>query len=119
MPDFRDAFRALRATPVVTLVAILSLALGIGANTAIFSIVNSLMLRTLPVASPGRLVLVNTGPEAGTSWTNPIWEQIRDRPQAFDGALAWSSTRFNLAQGGRRSSSTVSGRAAGISMCLA
>jgi predicted permease len=100
MPDFRDAFRALRATPVVTLVAILSLALGIGANTAIFSIVNSLMLRTLPVASPGRLVLVNTGPEAGTSWTNPIWEQIRDRPQAFDGALAWSSTRFNLAQGG-------------------
>ena len=101
MPDFRDAFRALRGTPIVTLVAILSLALGIGANTAIFSIVNSLMLRTLPVASPERLFLVNTGPEARTSWTNPIWEQIRDRQQVFDGALAWASTRFNLAQGGQ------------------
>jgi len=101
MPDLRDAFRALRATPIVTLVAILSLALGIGANTAIFSIVNSLMLRTLPVASPERLFLVNTGPEARSSWTNPIWEQIRDRQQVFAGALAWSSTRFNLAEGGQ------------------
>ena len=50
MSDFRDAFRALRATPVVSAVAILSLALGIGANTAIFSLVNSLMLRSLPVS---------------------------------------------------------------------
>ena len=47
--DWRDAWRAFRATPVVTLMAVLSLALGIGANTALFSILNSLVLRTLPV----------------------------------------------------------------------
>src|SRR6185295_14700398 len=49
MSDLRNAFRALRATPIVTAVAILSLALGIGANTAIFSLINALILRSLPV----------------------------------------------------------------------
>ena len=48
MHDLRDAFRALKVSPIVSAVAVLSLALGIGANTAIFSILNSLMLRTLP-----------------------------------------------------------------------
>ncbi len=99
MQDFRDAFRALKATPVVTLVAILSLALGIGANTAIFSILDSLMMRTLPVREPQRLVLLGEG-TTRTSWTNPIWEQVRERQRLFDGAFAWSGTRFNLAQGG-------------------
>src|SRR5260221_497879 len=99
--DLKLAFRTLRATPVVTAVAILSLALGIGANTAIFSIVNSLLLRTLPVTDPSRLVLVGdtTGNNAN-SWTYAIWDNIRQRAQAFNGALAWSSNRFNLAQGG-------------------
>jgi hypothetical protein len=60
--DLRLAVRALCATPIVTAVAILSLGLGIGANTAIFSLVNSLLLRTLPVADPQRLVSVSTGP---------------------------------------------------------
>ena len=100
MQDLRDAFRALKATPVVTLVAILSLALGIGANTAIFSILDSLMLRTLPVKEPQRLVLLGEGDAARTSWTNPIWEQVRERQRLFDGAFVWWSTRFNLAQGG-------------------
>ena len=56
MHSLHDAYRALRATPVVAIVAILSLALGIGANTAIFSLVDSLMLRALPVRDPDRLV---------------------------------------------------------------
>jgi putative ABC transport system permease protein len=100
MTDLRDALRALRATPVVTSVAVLSLALGIGANTAIFSLVDALMLRSLPVKEPQRLVQVMTGPQR-TSWTNPLWEQLRDRErQLFAGALAYSSTRFNLARGG-------------------
>ena len=58
MHDLRDAFRALRATPIVTAVAILSLALGIGANTAMFSILDSLMLRSLPVRQPQQLARV-------------------------------------------------------------
>ena len=96
MTDLRDAFRALKATPVVTVVAILSLALGIGANTAIFSILDSLMIRALPVKEPQRLAVLGIGNEGRDSWTNPIWEQTRDRQQLFDGALAWSSGRFNL-----------------------
>ncbi len=59
MRDIRDAFRTLRAAPAVTTVAVLSLALGIGANTAIFSIVETLLLRALPVAEPDRLALIN------------------------------------------------------------
>ncbi len=64
MSDLRDAFRALRATPIVSAVAILSLALGIGANTAIFSIVNTLMLRALPIKEPQQLVQLLAGREA-------------------------------------------------------
>src|SRR5437867_13109597 len=104
MQDLRLAFRALRATPVVSVVAALSLALGIGANTAIFSIVNSLLLRALPVAEPHHLVVVNdSSVTAGfQSWTYAIWDNIRQRAQPFDGAFAWSSLRFNLAQGGEQ-----------------
>jgi putative ABC transport system permease protein len=100
MTDLRDAFRALRATPVVTAVAVLSLALGIGANTAIFSLVNSLMLRSLPVKDPQQLVQVLAGPTR-TSWSNPLWEQLRPRGrQLFDGAFAYTTQRYNLARGG-------------------
>jgi hypothetical protein len=92
MQDFRLAFRALRATSIVTVVAILSFALGIGANTAIFSLVDSHWLRMLPVKEPGRLVLVTNSTTAGTqSWSYRLWEQIRDRPQLFDGTTACST----------------------------
>ncbi len=74
----------------------MSLALGIGANTALFSILNGLVLKPLPVHEPERLVFLEDG-----SWTNPIWEQIRDRQiQLFDGAFAWSAERFNLSDHG-------------------
>src|SRR5881227_2937715 len=100
MSDFRDAVRALKATPVVSAVAILSLALGIGANTAIFSIVNALMLRALPVREPQQLVQVMTGPTRA-SWSNPLWEQLRERDaQLFAGAFAYTAQRYNLARGG-------------------
>ncbi|MBI4503753.1 MAG: ABC transporter permease [Gemmatimonadetes bacterium] len=94
MRDFRDAVRALHANPLVTLVAILSLAFGIGANTAIFSLINSLLLRSLPVREPQRLVVINR------VLTNPIWEQIRDHGDFLEAVTAWGSARFNLAQGG-------------------
>jgi len=89
--DWRDAYRSLRATPVVTAVAVLSLALGIGANTALFSILDSLMLKNLPVRAPQELVVVDGG-----SWTNPIWEQIRDR-RVFHQSFAWWAASMNLA----------------------
>jgi len=63
--------------------------------------VNSLLLRALPVKEPQQLALVADDPTRGiTSWTNPIWEQIRQRHEIFDGVLAWSTMRFNLAAGG-------------------
>ncbi len=101
MQDLRDAFRALKSTPVVTIVAILSLGLGIGANTAIFSILDTLLLRSLPVMEPQRLVMLADTNGRRSSWTNPIWEQIRERQAIFDGAFAWSMARFNLARGGQ------------------
>lgn len=102
MTDLRDAVRALRATPLVTAVALLSLALGIGANTAIFSIVDSLVLRPLPVPHADRLALVAGDDDWYSTWfSNPIWEEIRDRRELFDGAFAYSETRFDLSPSGR------------------
>jgi putative ABC transport system permease protein len=101
MTDLRLAIRSLRATPIVTAVAILSLALGIGANTAIFSIVDSLLLRTLPVPEPDRLVLLSTAARRNTSgWSIPVWEEIGRRPALFEKAAGWSPTRLNLTTGG-------------------
>ena len=108
MQDLRLAFRGLRRTPVVSTVAALSLALGIGANTAIFSLVNSLLLRTLPVAEPDRLATISTdsavkiGFNAGIGWNYPMWEALRLRAQDFDGALAWNAQTLDLAGGGER-----------------
>jgi len=100
--DLRLAVRALRSTPIVSAVAILSLALGIGANTAMFSLVNSLLLRALPVKEPRQLaILGDTGDPRAGAYTYAIWNEIRHRPALFDGAFAWSATRFNLSKGGQ------------------
>ena len=97
--DTRYALRSLRANPGFAATAVLSLALGIGANTAIFSILNAVMLRSLPVEDPQRLVQIDS-PQGGGYFTNPIWEQVRDHQQAFSGTLAFSTDRFDLAAGG-------------------
>ncbi len=81
MQDIRDAFRALKSSPIVTAVAVLSLALGIGANTAIFSILDSLVLRTLPVKAPQQLALVGLNGETG----------ILHEPAVGTDADAWQS----------------------------
>jgi len=103
--DTRYAVRALRANPGFAATAVLSLALGIGANTAIFSILNAVMLRSLPVEDPQRLVQLGS-PRSDPAhplrvyFTNPIWEQVREHQQAFSGTLAFSEDRFDLAAGG-------------------
>ena len=97
--DARYALRTLRSNPGFAATAVLSLALGIGANTAIFSILNAVMLRSLPVEDPQRLVQLDC-PQAGDYFTNPIWEQVRDHQQSFSGALAFNTDRFDLAAGG-------------------
>jgi len=106
--DFRLASRVLMSARLVSAVAILSLALGIGANTAIFSLVNSLLLRQLPVRDPGRLALLVEPARPGAAdnfggvpsrLRYAVWDQIVRRPQLFDGAIAWSSTAFHLGAG--------------------
>jgi predicted permease len=97
--DLRYGMRMLAANPGFAATAVLSLALGIGANTAIFSIINGLLLRSLPVPNPGRLVqIVEEGGNPDLS--NPIWEEISDRQQGFAGVLAFDTARFDLSNGG-------------------
>lgn len=96
--DLRYALRNLKNSPAFATVAILSLALGIGANTAIFSIVDAVMLRYLPVERPQELLQVKIGRD--DAFTNPIWEQLRDHQDVFSAVFAWSTHSFNLASGG-------------------
>jgi predicted permease len=107
--DVRYGLRQIARNPGFTAVAVLTLALGIGANTAFFSIFNSLILRPLPVRDPDRLALLSDG-----SWSYPIWNEIRSREtELFDGTLAWSAQRFDLSAGGqtdRVDGAFVSGR---------
>lgn len=95
--DVRYAMRSLLASPVFTLVAVLSLAIGVGANTAIFSLINAVMLRTLPVANPYELVQVRM---VGEYFTNPVWEELRDRTKGMARYAVSGEQSFNLAEGG-------------------
>jgi predicted permease len=95
--DLRNGFRQIARNSGFTAIAVLTLALGIGANTALFSIFNSLILRPLPVRDPGSLALLADG-----SWSYPIWNEIMTREtELFDGAFAWSAQRFDLSAGGQ------------------
>jgi len=107
--DLQFGARVLRKNPGFTTVAVLSLALGIGANTAIFQLLNAVRLKTLPVNNAAQLVRVELKDSKGTrgnhsanysAVTNPIWEKIRDRQQGFEGLTAWGTQTFNMAQGG-------------------
>jgi MacB-like periplasmic core domain len=97
--DLRFAARMLRKNPGFSSVAVLTLALGIGANTAIFQLLDAVRLRSLPVSAPQSLGLVQiNGGNHGfgvshyeTQLTYPLWEQIRAHPEAFSGVFAWTS----------------------------
>src|SRR6478752_7446673 len=91
MRDLRFAIRSLAATPIVTGVVVVSLALGIGANTAIFSLVNALLLRALPVRDPGRLFLISTATASNPpQFSYATFSQIRDHVDVLDGALGYT-----------------------------
>ena len=103
--DLRHAIRLLFRSPGFTLVAILSLALGIGANIVIFSLVDAVILKYLPVVRPAELMQLQYGApdwnSESNSFANPTWEQVRDHQDVFAEMFAWSNKdKFDLTQGG-------------------
>ncbi len=102
--DVRYGLRLLGKNPGFTAVCILTLALGIGANTAVFSLVDTVMLKMLPVQKPEELMVVGMlspgDDEPNTNFTNPIWEQVRDHQDVFSGVFTWGGAQFDLSQGG-------------------
>jgi putative ABC transport system permease protein len=110
--DLRYGLRQLAKSPGFAAVAILTLAMGIGANAAIFQLIDAVRLRTLPVKDPNRLAIVHIekknwgsgrfdGPYA--EFTFPLWQQVQQRQQAFSSIAAWSGgarEEANLARGG-------------------
>ena len=98
--DLRCALRALRRSPGFAAVAIISLGLGIGANTAIFSLIDAVILKSLPVPHPEELLQVMMGKQSYIGWNNPTWEHLRDRQDVFSGIFAYGRWGFDLASGG-------------------
>jgi putative ABC transport system permease protein len=106
--DFRLAARQLRRNPGFAAVTLLSLALGVGANAAIFALIDAVVLRTLPVPSPQELADVHLvhGSRTGSSvsaqhdFSSAIWNGLRQQQQGFSSIAAWSTEGFNLGRGG-------------------
>jgi putative ABC transport system permease protein len=108
--DLRFALRQLRLNPTFTAVAVLSLALGIGANTAIFQLIDAIRLRSLPVGSPQELAYLDFAKDAtrmgwwstrSATFTYDQWKSLRVHQQAFTEVIAWSAKEFDLTQGGK------------------
>ena len=107
MNDLRYAVRGLLRTPGFTTAAVLTLALGIGANTAIFQLIDAVALRPLPVPNPDELVEVrivggNQGfglnPDAYGQLTRPVWQELRDHQQALTGLFAWGTRQMRVGE---------------------
>jgi putative ABC transport system permease protein len=108
--DLRYGARLLRRNPTFAIVAIVTLALGTGANAAMFQLVDAVRLSTLPVVQPHELVEIRV--DAGDrgrigsfngrrpQLTNALWERIRDQSHLFSSVMAWSTLGFDLSAGG-------------------
>ena len=101
MNDLRFAFRQMLKNPGFTAVAVLTLALGIGANTAIFTVINTLMLRSLPVRKPHELVQVSVAGASGRdhTFTYPGYERLRNGAKSLSGlfaAVTWARAAWLL-----------------------
>ena len=106
--DLRYAWRGLRKAPVFTTVAVLSIALGIGANTAVFTLLDQVLLRLLPVAKPDQLVLVTAqGTQYGNGWGDgnelsyPRYAALRDQNDVFTGMLCRFAYTFHVSFAGQ------------------
>jgi predicted permease len=108
--DVKFGARALRKSPGFATVALLSLALGIGANAAIFQLLDAVRLRTLPVDNPDAIVELRIAPASRgrvgsfrgsrPMLTNPLWEQIREQQASVTDVFAYGNTTFELSAGG-------------------
>src|SRR5215217_5444654 len=106
LQDIRYGLRILFKKPAFTLIAVLSLALGIGANTAIFSLLDAVLLRSLPVQQPDKLVLFGKGEDVGVtngfpdrSWelfSYPFYHQAQQRGDVFSGVASLSSIQWTV-----------------------
>lgn len=99
--DVRLGTRMLAKTPTVTLIALLTLALGIGLNVAIFTVLDALMFKALPVVQPERLVQLRRG-NGDDSFTNALWKQIRAQQDAFSGVFAYQGKLIKSASAGEK-----------------
>ena len=100
--DLRYGVRMLLKKKSFTLIAVFSLALGTGANTAIFSLINTVLLRPLPIRNPGQLVALNNTAEnhAFPSFSYPNYRDFRDRNDVFSGLIAYRFTPLSLSHEG-------------------
>jgi putative ABC transport system permease protein len=98
MTDLRAAWRALISTPLVSMVVVVSLALGMGVNSALFSILDAALLRPLPVAAPERLISIVYGDQPASTLPSRVWQDISGR-NLFD-TFAWMRLRADTNVGG-------------------
>jgi predicted permease len=115
--DLRYALRMLRKNPGFACVVIATLALGIGANAAVFSLTDQVLIQLLPVTNPDQLVVLSTsdrrsGPEGSLSFSYPMYLDLRDKNQVFSGVIARGGAQMNISYGDqteRASAEIVSG----------
>ncbi len=103
LQDIRFGLRMMRKSPGFTVVAVLSLALGIGANAVVFSVLNALILQPINVPHAQSLYMIERGNDRSPQQSYPDYLDLRDQNQSFEGLMAYSITRAGLATHGKAS----------------